>query len=548
MKKIKNILKLLVFIIIIKTSFWVSFAFLWGDLGFDLYKEIDKWATNLEVKNYKHDLKWWKAEGKISDEINRVLELKWYWKCRIEKDISLEEFEKIASWNGLFIKNKLSKECWDDISILNWIVSTISDLRILLKSRAERKTEKTFHISRMWIYTDWSLDNSPFDLVKDIRDIDYIIFTNEIPYEWYDSIDDNDFNNHVNWLLNDFYNKKYNRNNYRNNLLDGDDSEILNDNSNNTLINDNVLPIPSYLLNQDQTNYLCPQDNSWLDLSDNKTLLLNKNSLNNSNIDNSNRNNYSNDNEIPFKDLYRNIPKKLEDLNWDYFKVTDDSLWDCTRFFCIDVEFITYNHSLFWGSTTRSIQSIVERSNKHLKSIVNTSLVQWKMTSDNFELWLRDLNLSDIFSMWMVVTKKTPPILNLEQHQKDPEKIKKNDKFSVNNNFCRRWEALWWKCRRENDLSVFAWMDKEQKILNNTSELEIKELSKRLKWVESENQKDKKIYDFVTKAIINDAQKNETEYLYKEFVELERFTKSMQEYTVTLKKDIEMMLEIPIHP
>ncbi|HIE44937.1 MAG TPA: hypothetical protein EYP87_01890 [Flavobacteriaceae bacterium] len=62
----------------------------------------------------------------------------------------------------------------------------------------------------------------------------------------------------------------------------------------------------------------------------------------------------------------------------------------------------------------RSIQSIVEKSNEHLKKFANSSLIQSKMTTNNFELGLRDLNLSDIFSFGLVVTKKTPPILNLE--------------------------------------------------------------------------------------------------------------------------------------
>jgi len=85
-----------------------------------------------------------------------------------------------------------------------------------------------------------------------------------------------------------------------------------------------------------------------------------------------------------------------------------------------------------------SIQSIVEKSNEHLKKFVNTSLIQSKMTTNNFELPLRDLKLSEIFSFGMVITKKTPPILNLEKNE---EKSADENPLSAKNIFCKRWES-----------------------------------------------------------------------------------------------------------
>jgi len=61
-----------------------------------------------------------------------------------------------------------------------------------------------------------------------------------------------------------------------------------------------------------------------------------------------------------------------------------------------------------------------------------------------------------MFSMPFIVTKKAPPILNLEQFQQDKKQVQENDKFSAKNNFCRRWESLGLNCKRENDLSLFA--------------------------------------------------------------------------------------------
>ncbi|MDQ7023643.1 MAG: hypothetical protein Q9M97_09200, partial [Candidatus Gracilibacteria bacterium] len=84
----------------------------------------------------------------------------------------------------------------------------------------------------------------------------------------------------------------------------------------------------------------------------------------------------------------------------------NDFFGGCETFFCITIEYLTHDGNLLIGGTTRSIESIMERSNNHLKKFANSSLVQSKMTTNNFELGLRDLNLSDIFSMPIVIIKK----------------------------------------------------------------------------------------------------------------------------------------------
>jgi len=61
-----------------------------------------------------------------------------------------------------------------------------------------------------------------------------------------------------------------------------------------------------------------------------------------------------------------------------------------------------------------------------------------------------------MLSMPFIITKKAPPILNLEQFQQDKKQVQENDKFSSKNNFCRRWESLGLNCKRESDLSLFA--------------------------------------------------------------------------------------------
>lgn len=549
-KKLKNILKLIIFIFIIKISFLVSFwGFLWEDMWFDLYKTVDKWIWKLEGQQYSYELRWQWWGSSINKELNKILATKGYWECTIEKDISPEEFEKVASWETFLLKEKLSSFCWDDISIINWIASTILEYKNISKNKSKVKSKKIFEISRMWIYTDWDINNSPFDLVKDIKDIDYIIFTEEIPYRWDKSINDEEANR---WS-DDIYNE----------LGRARDNLLWNRYPNNRRIippfreyNTNIPPvntintpsIPYYVINQDNTNQVCATNESWLNSDETNALLINNLTYNTNNTSKSNvwTNILNNSNPNINKSEWLSWVQNLEKIKSDYFKITDDALWDCSKFFCIKVDFITYQYSLFWGSKTRSIQSIFERSNGHLKKMVSTSMVQWKMTTDNFELWLRDLSLSDMFSMPFIVTKKAPPILNLEQFQQDKKQVQENDKFSAKNNFCRRWESLGLNCKRENDLSLFAWTAKDQKVINNLVELNIIEWIKMKKHLEFKDNEQKIMWDFVSKAIWNDAQINETEYLYKEFVELERFVASMNTYTDDLRKQIQKMLEIPI--
>jgi len=49
--------------------------------------------------------------------------------------------------------------------------------------RAQEKTEATYEIARVGLYSDGNIENSPFDLIFDIQEIDRVIFSEEIEYE-----------------------------------------------------------------------------------------------------------------------------------------------------------------------------------------------------------------------------------------------------------------------------------------------------------------------------------------------------------------------------
>gem|GEM_PF-6396414 len=87
----------------------------------------------------------------------------------------------------------------------------------------------------------------------------------------------------------------------------------------------------------------------------------------------------------------------ISDIPSSYAKVNDNSIWPCTTYFCITVDFITNTYPLFTSGSDLSIESIVKRSNEHIRKFAGTSLIQSNMTINNFQIGLKDLNLPDIF-------------------------------------------------------------------------------------------------------------------------------------------------------
>jgi len=49
--------------------------------------------------------------------------------------------------------------------------------------RAEQKAQQSYKLARMGIYSDGSLENSPFDLMYDLEEIDRIIFSEDIIFQ-----------------------------------------------------------------------------------------------------------------------------------------------------------------------------------------------------------------------------------------------------------------------------------------------------------------------------------------------------------------------------
>jgi len=588
MQKIKLIIKIFAFIFIIKASFLVSFAFIWDDLWLDLYKNIDSWVWKLNNQMYSYELKWASPDWSIAEKINAKLESQWLENCKVSENITEDDVYQISywdkenvekSWNLWLLSEKIEWEC-TKIGQLNKTQEIIRQISIDSQKSAETKSDAIYNISKTGLFSDWNIQNSPFDIVKDIKDIDYIIFTKEIEYNWEENISDDDlwdfleakldkFEDKLNWWWNPWDNNlpDTDENEDNDEEWDNDDDSDQEDDIVNEIIdwetNSWVVIIP-----WDETQYSCPssENESWLSPEDIAKIIDSTKWNWNNNWGSWWTNWPINKNyqwikplsDSPFSFSVSGTPTSWWTYNspiWsqEYTPLNDNKYFGlCESFFCIEIEFLTHKWDLLIGWTTRSIQSIMERSNDHLKKFANSSLVQSKMTTNNFELSLRDLNLSDIFSLPIVIIKKTPPILDLDFFNKKVTKEKnKNsnpDPLSWENLSKSRFKSIWINYERENDLSIYLKRDSEIKNIINNAELSVSKIKENQEERNKKVAKLLKLNDHITKIVQSNYQAKETDWLYKEFVELEMFTKEIQNYIEAFDSSAQKMLAIPIHP
>lgn len=465
-------------------GYWYS----WSNT--DLYKQIDEWINELDIKMYDFEVSaWWWS---IKTEINRILNQENLPSC-MEVELSSEELKKISAWDIGLLTEKMWKKCFPDDtkSLSNDILIRIQSQINYIDTTAEKKSEKKSAVMRriadIGIYSDWSLENSPFDLIADMQEIDEIIFSKKIEYNWEQNFD-------ISWAFEDF--------------LDDKSEESYSNQWNQ---------IPKALKND---IYACLEDvnkNNWV-------------------------NNY-------FSDIFsNNISSNTS--SWsvasfgDYEKVTDNSIWPCEDIFCITVEFKTYEHKLLWGSSDNfSIEWVIKRSNEHLKKFTNVSLAQSKMWQNLFELNLRDLSLPDSFNVWLVVSSKPIPILDIENNEKKEDE----SEFAYKNILYEYYKNLWMDYPRKNSLVKYLHKEEKLKSFLDSSENSITLAEKKTNNYINNLEIQKKKNEYFKKAINKKIQTDEISVFYDNLSEIERFVWAINDYTTWLFWAVRWMDRIPVH-
>lgn len=521
-------MKKIFFILFLITSFlFNSKAILAFDFSGDtkwFYSTIADNIDKMETDLYKIDVVW---EEWTMKKINDLV-----WNQCLKENLSVDEINYVVSeWKLDIILNKLEDSCkkWLTNEYVINLVNSISSLDSQYKNQAKQKTNQIFNLWSTWIYADWIESNSPFDLIIDLQNIDSILFTQESDvYEWNTEYD-------LWWAISSLLNNANNNNQSELTILNNNLIKLYNSNKEFESIKDFNISNSNNLY----SSFLCSieNNNSWLS-EESINFLKSDEVINNKENDVWETNSWKIIEDKSKKELAK---KAIESPESNYSKTTDNSQFPCNDFICIDIKFITYQHNLLWWAfQTPSIEYLLNRSNEHLKKFTNTSLIGSKMTMNNFELWLKDLNLPDIFHIWVQITKKPVPMLNIQKEDKEDESI-----YKTENQLKFYYDAHWLDYKRRNDLSIFKKVDIDKQIalnswlLLNSQYLEkVPELNNIVK-----SKLDEK--DLMNKIIENEVKTWIMADFEMQFKEIQSFNSTIKEYIINMEQVYSNMLKIP---
>lgn len=502
----------------------VTFGILSDPLGLDMYKKVDKWIYDLELKYLEKELKWWDVGWSIADDLNKRASVEKVWENCFKWNMSATDVEKMYNGDLTLLDKYVDEKCkWKvkemtSQSVRN-LLTVVNYSYVENSQKAQTKVDNIYKIGRIWMYSDGIDENSPFDLMSDLKEIDKIIFESEIPY--------NGVNTEDLWAVTDgilnglSMNEAMNLGWYRDHIMFAGKYK------------QNLYPEKQWSL-VDGNTQVCNINDSWLNASSLSGIL---SDVKNKNLANASGSAISSGNT--------NTGNKNTNAwwaGWWYKKVNDNAFWPCNQFFCIVIKFVVYKHNLLWWGSNLSIEWIFKRSNEHMKKAASTSLIQSRMTTNLYELWLKDLNLPDTFHVWTQVSYKPVPLLNVELGWKDQE----TDEFKYKNMLTRYYRNLWLDYERANDLNIFKQKEAELKSVIDATELAQIQAEEKNNNFGNYIDRMKKENDFVSNTVIDKKIiQEDMQDFYKQFGELESFTRAMMDYTIWAWWVVKKMKEIP---
>ncbi len=509
-------------------------AFLGEDLGLDMYKQIDEWFESLEIKQYEYELtgQW---ETDINEVVGPIL-ADYGIKCDIR---SSGDIEQMLSDNNVALIIERCVAQWEPIptKLVEEVSNALTYIKGTFKDRAKTKSQKTYEIARIGLYSDGSLENSPFDLINDILAIDKIIFSQEleyngVPYENADrALDD--------FLIED-KDYLYPEDEEEEDTGEEGEEEIdpENEEEEDTGEEEDVteeLDYHNYVCAPDEDDYLNGLDDDIVDdiLDD---------------IERTWSWYISNPRYWGYPDdTFTNgaswgWPFPGDPYTGNYSGVTDPWACDEGSFFCIIVEFQTSNYGLT-GWQTMSIESVLKRAAKHLEKPANTSLTQRKMTTNNFELGSIIDNLWETLRGFGIeVSQKPVPILDTKWKNDD---LVEWDTFTAKNLLEKYYKNKGLDYQRRNDLDIFDYEAEQQKVIETSAGMPITYPEKRIndlkKFKTALAENNRVLSVWVDKKILQSDMKQ----FAQQFTELERFVKSMEDFAIGITGIIQEMKKIP---
>ncbi|MDD2870669.1 MAG: hypothetical protein PHS49_01655 [Candidatus Gracilibacteria bacterium] len=536
--------KYIIIIICFFSIFTNGNAFFGGGNELDLFKNIDSGIDELENKMMIYEANGGLKKTGISKEINELGGINNLKKCLDDsKDISQSDFEKIAlDGNISTLSNYMSSDCSKDGDMSNENIKNYISLfkkhYSNSKNTAQSKSDKIYNISKIGLFSDGIIENSGFDLITDIEDIDKIIFASKTDYYGEPDVD---LGQSINGLLTSISEAGHNIMNL------GTEAPIEKDLNKykpyiykpNILNNEN-----QEYINETENNYVCSIDQSGLNKGNLNSIFTDINKIKNkkSITDNEKLEFHYPDYTLDTDSIYNDTSSRSDPNSIaGYSKVRDNSTWPCESFFCINIDFIMYQHNLFGGSDNMTVEYLLNRSNEHLSKFAASSLIPAKMSTNLFEIGLKDLNLPDIFHMAMQVSTKPIPLLRLEKQDKQDE-----TQFASKNLLEKYYELNGLDYKRRNDLVLLKSNEQaKQSVLNSQEYTNINAVEKNEEYQQHlVNQK--KGIKTIRKAIEKEVSYGVLDTFVEQYTELDKFTLSIYNYVEDIHTIIGKMREIPI--
>ncbi|MCH8518489.1 hypothetical protein LAT59_01890 [Candidatus Gracilibacteria bacterium] len=494
-------------------------AFIGEDLGLDIYKSLDEGVRELRQVQYEYELSD-QGDGSVFETVNQILEREGL-ECQIH---SSADIERLIGNSGGDVIGAIMQACAGGeervpLQFAEKIQNALRDIQRVFLERADKKAEMTYAVARIGLYADGNTENSPFDLIVDLQEIDKIIFGEEIEYNGVTPVNNQSFQNFINNIINE--------------PIEGVDDEeeetgveeetpeegIEDEDIDEEDIVDDPTPIPEH------GGVCLPPNNSGLD--DDIVIRIRDN-----------LNPIRGGEYTPIINTFL-YPEGIRDDwgNWQGpFKAEgpDENFnstkapWAGNEFFCIIIEFETTNYGLI-GGETRSIMKVLSKVAEHCEKPANASLTQRKQTTNNFEIAsiIKDLP-SKLRGLGIEVSSKPIPIL--EETEQDEDPTREEVKEEVENMLRERYKALGLDYDRQNDIEITDRSPIVQKIFQTSVGMPATYPEQRLNEYRSYDRAFIRAAQETQNDTTNITTQRQLDGFVSHFNELERFTFSLADY------------------
>ena len=364
------------------------------DLGLDLYRKVDVGVGKLKTMMAEKRLP--QATKKLNGAIGAICkdESGASVKCLNEgKPFTMAELNAIEAGQIGMIFPHVSpgvKMSADQMTLLS---KTVGAYAGELKSEAAGQTQALGKMASTGLFSDGNLDNSSYDLIKDLENIHAVIFSKNVPYDG---------------LVNDGAKSVMSfaqATGYPSSAVGGTYAAY----------DPMTINPPAYLgsfsgrlTSSGLANSAECADGTAVNGLDQALAF---------DIENQLSNGYNASTSGTPADLAKYSGSNLTPVAANRGSGRSENKTDkfpCMTFFCIRVDFVMYNMLLLGGGKTPTIEGVLDENFKIVQKFAGTSFIQAQHTNNFFELLLKNLKLPDLVHLGVVVQTLPPPILNLK--------------------------------------------------------------------------------------------------------------------------------------